>query len=258
MITNAYMAHNEPKPQLLKHIDRERAVKTQLQIFYIKQGADILAEVWKRVKAQVLIGQTERELAFFIEKQMQSLGVREVAFTPIVAAGPGTADIHHWPTDRKIKSNDMVMIDMGVVVKGFCSDMTRMLFMSAPTKKQERIYQAVLKAQAAGLKKIRTGAIGGEVDDAIRAVLKREKLNRAFTHNAGHGIGQYIHEWPRLGRESEDELKAGMVVTVEPGVYLKGWGGMRIEDMVQVAQEGYQMLTSVPRDIPSCIVDHKR
>lgn len=248
------MIQSEPKPQILKHINHLRAVKSQLEVFYIKQGADVLAEVFYRVKEYLEPGLTELEVGRFIERQMASIGVRAVPFTPIVATGKGAADIHHWPTEAKIKEGDMVMVDMGVMVKDYCSDMTRTLFLGQPSKKQTRLYEAVLKSQEAGLRKVKAGTTGAQVDDAIRKVLKKAQLNNKFTHNAGHGVGRFIHEWPRLGVKSDDVLQAGMVVTVEPGIYIKGWGGVRIEDMVRVMSSGCEILTTTPKDLESVIV----
>ncbi len=249
------MPIDEPAPQLLKHLNHTRAVKSQLELLYITQGADIIREVFLRLREYLAPGQTEREVAYFIEKQMASLGVKEVPFTPIVASGPATAEIHHWPTSRRLRAGDMVMVDFGAVVKGYCSDMTRVLFLGTPTKRQVKVYQEVLKSQMAALRAVREGATGDAVDAAARKVLKRSRLNSKFTHNIGHGVGSVIHEWPRLGRESKDVLKHGMVVTVEPGVYIKGWGGIRIEDMVRVTRDGCVVLTRVPKDIDSMVVD---
>lgn len=246
---------DQPKPQLLTLIDHKRAQKTQLEIFYIKQGADILAEVFERARKYIIPGMSELEVAYFIEKQMHGFGVREVAFTPIVASGHNAASIHHWPGARKIRDGDIIMIDFGAVVKGYCSDMTRTLFVGTPSTRQVRIYQNVLKAQMTGVKKVKPGVTGHQVDHAVRQVLRRAKLNSNFTHNLGHGIGQYVHEWPRLGQKSEDVLAPGMVVTVEPGVYIKKWGGIRIEDMVLVTNEGNEVLTRTPKDIDHMIID---
>jgi len=245
---------DQPKPQLLKLIDHNRAIKTQLEIFYIKSAAVVLDEVFSRVKEYIEIGQTELEVALFIEKEMEKLRVKELAFTPIVAFGKNSADIHHWPTKQPLKKGDQVMVDMGTVDNGYCSDMTRMLFMGTPTKKQEQVYKAVLKAQIAGVKRVRSGIKGEQVDAAVRKVLKDAKLNIYFTHNLGHGVGQYIHEWPRLGTESKDVLQENMVVTVEPGVYIKGWGGIRIEDMAQVKDKGREVLTETSKDLKDNIL----
>lgn len=246
---------DQPKPQKLELIDHVRATKSQLELLYIKQGADILSEVFKRLRNWIEPGLTEQQVGLFLEEEMASLGVRQVAFTPIVASGKNAANIHHWPGTKEIQEGDLVMIDFGAVIKGYCSDMTRTLFMGKPTQKQISTYNAVLKAQTVALGKIKPGVTGDDLDKAARSVLKRAKLNAKFTHNLGHGVGQYIHEWPRLGEDSTDVLEQGMVVTVEPGVYIKDWGGIRIEDMVRVHSKGGEILTRAPKDIDSMIVD---
>jgi len=245
---------HQPKPQILKLIDHVRALKTSTEVFYIANGANIMCDALKDLKRKIEPGMTELEAAFILEKQMARLGVKEAAFSPIVASGKNSANIHHWPTKKKIQKNDMVMIDFGAVIHGYCSDMTRMFFMGTPTAKQEKMYKAVLEAQLSGIKVVKHGVSGGRVDKVVRNVLKKFKLNSKFTHNLGHGVGQYIHEWPRLGKESVDILEAGMVITIEPGVYEKGFGGVRIEDMLKVTPSGTSILTTFPKDIKFCIV----
>lgn len=243
-----------PKPQILKLIDYSRAKKSKQEIFHIKKSAIVLDKVFYKVKKYIKPGLTELEVALFLEKQMLKLGIKEAAFTPIVAAGLYSANIHHWPTKRKLQLGDMVMIDFGAVVNGYCSDMTRTLFLGRPTVMQRRIYQAVLRAQIRGLNIIKSGITGHKVDQTVRNVLKKTKLNSKFTHNLGHGVGKYIHEWPRLGKNSRDVLKTNMVITVEPGVYIKGWGGIRIEDMALITSFGCKILTHAPKDLESIII----
>lgn len=249
---------DQPRPQLLTLIDHSRAIKNASEITAISRGGKIISEVFEAIKKYIRPGMTELQLALFLEKEMKKRGVKELAFSPIVAAGKNSANIHHWPTKQKVQQGDQIMFDFGAVVKGYCSDMTRMLFLGAPTKKQQRLYNAVLRAQMTGVKKVRAGITGGSVDIAVRRMLKKAKLNSKFTHNLGHGVGRYIHEWPRLGKMSGDVLRSNMVVTVEPGIYIEGWGGIRIEDMVHVKNKGNKILTPASKDINDAIIKKDR
>ncbi|HET9696322.1 MAG TPA: M24 family metallopeptidase, partial [Terriglobales bacterium] len=142
-----------------------------------------------------------------------------------------------------------VVLDFGVILGGYCSDMTRTVHVGKPSPEARRMYQAVLDAQLAGIDAVRAGATAGDVDYACRSTLKRAKLDRFFTHSTGHGVGLEIHESPRLARNVEQELEAGMVVTIEPGVYVEGKGGIRIEDMVAVTETGCDVLTPTTKEL---------
>jgi len=248
------MPKDFPAPQYLSLIDYERAIKKPAEIKQLKRGAKILDLVFGDFRKQPLVGRSELELALWLEKRCAKYGVKILAFSPIVASGPNTAGIHAWPSKRKVRQGDFVMLDFGVHVAGYCSDMTRTLVIGTPTKRQVNVYNAVLKAQLAVEKKIRPGVTGGQLDSVARRVLAKAKLNSKFTHNLGHGVGLAIHEWPRLGKDSSDILKKNMVVTVEPGVYIKGWGGVRIEDMVLVTTRGAEILAKSPKSLKEMII----
>jgi Xaa-Pro aminopeptidase len=241
-----------PTDNILPVVDYTRMVKRQSAFIAIRKGVRILARVFAWVSQTKLVGKTEEEVAVAIAKLMKQHGAQALAFPIIVASGPQSAEIHHWPTKRKIKKEEVLMIDCGAVVDGWCTDCTRTFFIGKPSVEFKTYYQAVLKAQELALSKITAGVKARLVDSAARTYLNRYAWGKTFRHTTGHGIGSQVHELPSLGTKSNDILLARSVVTVEPGVYIKGWGGVRIEDMVVVEKEGACVLT---QDIPKRLTD---
>ncbi len=231
--------------RILPVIDQRRAVKKPWELAAIKRGAQILERVFAWVRFCAVAGRTEQQIAQDIARVMKRHGAEALAFPVIAASGPGTADIHHIPTKRKVRKGDILMIDCGAVVKGYCSDCTRTFFIGPPSQRFIRCYQEVLKAQERAIVKIRHGIAAKSVDRAARGYLARWRWGKTFTHGCGHGVGLAIHEFPNLKPKSNDVLKTGMVVTVEPGIYIKQWGGIRIEDMVLVRGGGSTNLTKL-------------
>ncbi|MEW6610620.1 MAG: M24 family metallopeptidase [Patescibacteria group bacterium] len=247
--------HPNPTDRILPIIEEIRAVKKPRELAAIKRGAAILARVFDFIRTTKVIGKTEQEIAQEIAKIMKEKGAEALAFPIIVASGKGCADIHHWPTKRKIRKGDMVMVDCGAVVDGYCSDCTRTFFIGDPPPRFVHYYGEVLKAQEKAIAKIRHGVVAKFVDRAARGYLSQWRWGKTFKHGCGHGVGLAIHEYPNVKPKSSDILKAGMVVTVEPGVYVKGWGGIRIEDMVLVQQRGSEILTrSIPKQLTQIIL----
>jgi Xaa-Pro aminopeptidase len=191
----------------------------------------------------------EQDLAAELEYRMRRLGAEKPSFETIVACGARSALPHAQPTAERLASGQLVVVDMGAVQDGYCSDMTRMLFLGSPGAKVKRTYRAVLEAQLAGIDAVRAGVPAGRVDAAARKVLKGYGLDRAFVHSTGHGLGLEIHEPPRIGKKDKTRLEAGMAITIEPGVYLEGFGGIRIEDTVVVTPTGCEILTPTPKDL---------
>jgi Xaa-Pro aminopeptidase len=191
----------------------------------------------------------ERDLAAELEYRMRRLGAEKPSFETIVAGGVRSALPHAQPTAAPLKSGDLVVVDMGAVQDGYCSDMTRMLFLGQPTAKVKRTYRAVLEAQLAATDAVRAGATTVGVDRAAREVLKGYGLDQAFIHSTGHGLGLEIHEPPRIGKRDKKRLQTGMAITIEPGVYLEGFGGIRIEDTVIVTDKGCEVLTKTSKDL---------
>lgn len=241
------MAESYPLPLLTDKVlpvtDYVRAVKRAPEIVAIKRGVSILEKVYTWVRHARLSGRTEQAVAVEIAKIMRQEGAEALAFPVIVASGPGSADIHHWPTKRRIRRGDILMIDCGAVVHGYCSDCTRTFYLGKPSPRFVAYYLGVLKAQGRAIAKVRDGINAKGVDRAARGYLDKWRWGRTFRHGCGHGVGTAIHEVPNLKPDSPDVLRAGMVVTVEPGIYIKDWGGIRIEDMIWVGKGGSEVLT---------------
>jgi Xaa-Pro aminopeptidase len=180
---------------------------------------------------------------------MRRLGAEKPSFETIVASGERSALPHAHPTGAVLKSGQLLLIDMGAFQDGYASDMTRMLFLGTPGARVRRLYRAVLEAQLAAIDAVRPGVTSAHVDRQARKVLKAYKLDRAFVHSTGHGLGLEIHELPRIGKKDKTPLAAGMAITIEPGVYLEGFGGIRIEDTVVVTPTGCEVLTPTSKEL---------
>ena len=235
-----------------------RAVKDAFELEILAKSAAALTPVAEVAFATVRPGVAEREVAAAIESALRHAGFERPAFDTIVASGPNAALPHHRAGDRRIRSGDLVVLDFGGVLDGYCSDLTRTVSVGPPSEEIRRIYAAVLAAQQAAVAAVGPGVDASTVDRAARAVLEQAGLGEAFGHGTGHGLGLEVHEEPRLSRTSAGTippprpLQPGMVVTIEPGAYLPGWGGVRIEDDVAVTSDGRAVLTSVPRQLLEC------
>jgi Xaa-Pro aminopeptidase len=222
----------------------------------ITKGSQIIDEIF-RESVEIIKTEddlTEKGLAKFIRRRAKELGADGMAFVPtIVAFGAGSSEIHHWPTDQKIGRNNFLMLDYGVKVNGYCSDFTRTLFLGKPTKFHEQIYNTVLKAQLAAIRKVKPHVPGIDIDFVARKIIYMAGHSKHFRHRTGHGLGRKIHEAPGIGPDSKDRLAKGDVITVEPGVYLPGKFGVRIEDMILVDNKP-QVLSKIPKDWKSMII----
>jgi len=233
-------------------VESARVVKDANEIDTLRNSAGRLTPVTSAVLKALRVGMTERELAGVIEAEIRAAGYERLAFDPIVASGPNAALPHYRAGDRVIAEGDMVVLDFGGVLDGYCSDLTRTVSVGEPSDELRRVYGAVLDAQQAAIQAIRPGMATAAVDAAARDVLTERGLGEAFGHGTGHGLGLEIHEDPRLTRAASHAptaLEAGMVTTVEPGAYVPGWGGVRIEDDILVTANGYEILTNVPRHL---------
>lgn len=229
-----------------------RVVKDASEIAILREAARRLTPVAGAVLRALRPGVAEREVAAVIESELRAAGYERPSFEPIVASGPNAALPHYRAGDRILASGDAVVLDFGGVLDGYCSDLTRTVVIGDPSEEFVRVYGAVLDAQQAAIRAIRPGVESTTVDAAARDLLTENGLGEAFSHSTGHGLGLEIHEDPRLARaggQPPTVLRPGMVVTVEPGAYLPGWGGVRIEDDVLVTEQGYEVLTSVPRHL---------
>jgi Xaa-Pro aminopeptidase len=230
-------------------VDRFRAVKDASEIERIRDAARVGSEVMEETIRLIRPGVTELDLAAEIGYRMRRKGASGESFEAIVAAGPRSALPHARPTARQIGKNELVVLDLGAILRRYCSDLTRTVYVGRVPSRVRRWYQAVLEAQAAGRDAVRPGVTAGAVDAATRAVLQRKGLGRYFVHSTGHGIGLEIHENPRLARGQKTLLETGNVVTLEPGVYVEGVGGIRIEDDAVVTPRGAEILTTAPREL---------
>ncbi len=230
-------------------VEALRMVKSDAEIQAIRHSMRIASEAYQRAMRRVRVGMLESDLAAELDYQMRRLGAEKPAFETIVVAGERTALPHARPGPHPLAAGGLLLVDAGAVRSGYASDMTRMAFLGTPGRKVRRLYQAVLEAQEAALCAVRPGISAGAVDRAAREVLQRHGLEQAFVHATGHGLGLEIHESPRLGKREKTRLAAGMVVTIEPGVYMKGFGGIRIEDTVVVTSNGCEVLTPAPKEL---------
>lgn len=229
-------------------VEKLRAVKEPVELIAIREAADIISAVIVRIMGKIHPGINELAIAAEIEHEIKRRGGSGPSFETIVASGARSAWAHARPTSKLLRKNELVVLDQGAILRGYCSDMTRTVHLGKASRRVRSLYSAVLEAQATGKQAIRPGVTAGEVDRATRSSLKRAKLDRYFTHSTGHGLGLEVHEVPRLGKGDPTVLQEGMVLTVEPGVYLEGLGGIRIEDDVVVTARGAEDLTTATRD----------
>ena len=230
-------------------IEALRMVKSPAEVKRIRSSVQTNSRAFEQAVARLRPGVTEQDFAAHLEYRMRRLGAEKPAFETIVAGGARSALPHAQPTAAPLHAGDLVVVDMGAFVEGYASDMTRMLFFGRPDAKVKRAYKAVLEAQLAAIDAVRAGVPAGRVDRAARAALKKHGPDGAFVHATGHGLGLEIHEPPRLGAREKTLLRAGMTITIEPGVYLEGWGGIRIEDTVLVTANGCEILTQTSKEL---------
>jgi Xaa-Pro aminopeptidase len=232
-------------------VERLRAIKDAAEIARIRAAAELADEALRGVLADGLVGRSERDLAIELELRMRRLGAEAASFPPIVAAGAGGALPHAEPREEAIPRDVLVTIDWGALLEGYCSDCTRTYATGEGISGEAReVYELVLAAQTQGLAAVRAGPSGREVDAVARRVIEQAGHGDQFGHGLGHGVGMEIHEAPRLSRTAgEEPLRAGHVVTVEPGVYIPGRLGVRIEDLVVVREDAHEVLTSLPREL---------
>ncbi|HEX3243585.1 MAG TPA: Xaa-Pro peptidase family protein [Solirubrobacterales bacterium] len=229
-------------------VERLRRVKDADELRAIRAASELADDVWRWCLERGLGGRTERDVARAAEARIRELGA-EPSFPAIVAGGPNGALPHAEPGERAIVAGDLVVFDMGAKLDDYCSDGTRTYAVGEPSDPGRDVYEVVLGAQRAALEAVRAG-IGGESLDAVaRDAIEAAGHGERFGHGLGHGVGLEVHEGPRVSRRSEDVLAAGEVVTIEPGVYLQGELGVRIEDLVVVTEDGCENLSSLPKDL---------
>lgn len=230
-------------------IEDLRAVKDPAEVAAIRRAVALADQTYAYLREILRPGMTEARAAWLLEAYMREHGAEGMAFEPTVAAGPHSAIPHHQPTERPIGIGEPVWVDFGARVDGYCSDITRSFVLGPAPAEYRRRWELVRQAQEAALAGLRPGLSGREADALARQVLEAAGYGAAFGHSLGHGIGLAVHERPRLSRLSEEVLAPGMTVTVEPGLYLPGWGGIRHEDLVVITAEGIEVLTQAPKEL---------
>jgi Xaa-Pro aminopeptidase len=230
-------------------VEALRAVKEPGEIERIRAASQVADAGLRQIMAEGLVGRTEAAVADSLERAMRAHGATGLSFPSIVAAGPHGALPHAQPRDVEISAGELVVIDWGAVLDGYCSDCTRTLATGELDDESHAVYELVLEAQLAGLKAVHAGVSGRDADGAARAVIEAGGHADHFGHGLGHGVGMEVHEAPRLSQRSDSVLASGNLVTVEPGVYLPGRLGVRIEDLVVVTDSGCEILTGVPKEL---------
>jgi Xaa-Pro aminopeptidase len=230
-----------------KLVERLRAVKEPGELDAVRRSAELLNAAFERLASEQVTGRTEAELAWWLERTIRDLGAEAVSFAPIVASGPNAALPHHRPGSRVVQVGDTLLVDAGALVDGYCSDCTRTFAVGELSEPLRRAYDVCLDAQAQSLAAVAAGAACQSVDAVARGIIREHGYE--VMHGLGHGVGLAIHEEPRLADTSTDELAVSNVVTVEPGVYLSGMGGVRIEDLVIVGENGAEVLTPFTKEL---------
>lgn len=226
-----------------------RVVKDDLEVKYISRAAEIADLAFEHILSFIKPGVTEREIAIELEYKMKKLGASKLSFNTIVASGKRSSLPHGVATDKLIQTGEFVTLDFGCVYNGYCSDMTRTVVVGRPSEKMKTIYDVVLEAQVEALSKIKAGTSSFEIDKVARNIISQKGYGEYFGHGTGHGVGLEIHEMPRLSPKTNTILKSGMIVTDEPGIYIPDLGGVRIEDLVLVTEEGYKTLSNSPKEL---------
>lgn len=230
-------------------VETLRGIKDSEEIAAIQKAVDVTDAAFEHILDFLKPGVTERSIALELEFFMRREGAESLAFPSIVASGPNGALPHATPSDRQLASGDLVTLDFGCVVHGYCSDITRTVGIGDPDAKSREIYSLVLRAQLAGIEAIRPGIEGREVDRISRDIIREAGYGDYFGHGLGHGVGMNVHEeFPRLSPRGEVILQPGMVCSVEPGIYIPDWGGIRIEDLVVVTETGCRILTQSSKE----------
>ena len=230
-------------------ITRMRRIKTANELEFIRKAEAIGDQVFMEMLDYIKPGMTELEIAARIEYLLKMNGAQALSFSSIVASGFNSSMPHAVPTEKKVMVGDFLTMDFGCVYEGYCSDMTRTIVIGKASEEQKKVYQTVLEAQEAALAFIKAGYQGKEIDKVARDIIYKAGYEGCFGHGLGHSVGLHIHENPRLSPMEEEIIEAGMAVTVEPGIYMKGFGGVRIEDLVAVTEEGCVNFTNSAKEL---------
>ncbi|WP_407308284.1 M24 family metallopeptidase [Desulfosporosinus sp. SB140] len=225
-----------------------RSIKDEQEINLIRQAVRIADDAFAEVLKTIEIGQTEQEIGLNLEFFMRRLGANGGSFEFIIASGNRSALPHGTASPKQVQAGEFLTMDFGAIYQGYCSDITRTIFLGEPTEKQREIYALVLEAQRAGIAAVTPGRTGKEVDAVARKIIEDAGYGEYFGHGLGHSVGLAIHEGPNFNMREERVIEPGMVVTVEPGIYIPDWGGVRIEDIILVTENGCEVLTKAPKE----------
>lgn len=234
-----------------KIIDNMRLVKDKTEIVLLEKAASLADEAFDHIKKFIKAGMSEREISLELEFYMRKHGATGAAFDIIVASGKRSSLPHGVASDKVIEKGDFITMDFGCIWEGYHSDITRTVIMGEPTQRQSDIYQLVLHAQISALNSVKPDLSCKDLDNIARNIIENGGYGENFGHGLGHGVGLEIHEQPRVGSTSETILEPGMVITIEPGIYIAEWGGVRIEDMVLVTENGFKVLTGSTKELLS-------
>jgi Xaa-Pro aminopeptidase len=228
-------------------VEQFAVTKDATEVGYIRKAAEIADTAFERILNYIRPGIRENEVRAELEYQMMTLGSEHPAFETIIASGRRSAMPHGVASEKKIAMGDFLTLDFGATYKGYCCDITRTVVIGKANSRQKKIYGLVLSAQKAAIKKVKAGVSGKEIDAAARNLIDKAGFKKNFGHGTGHGIGLFIHSKPNVNAKSQDIMKRGMVITIEPGIYISGWGGVRIEDDVVVTTTGGSVLNKAPK-----------
>ncbi len=234
---------------LSRELERIRSIKERREIECIKRAIELANSGFDLAAERIAPGIAEKGVASMIEEEVRERGADGMAFEIIVASGERAALPHGKASDKKIEKGDFVIVDMGVSLEGYNSDETRTFIVGRPSARQKRIYQIVKEGHDKAIDAVKSGAKASDIDAVARGSIRRRKMGKYFGHGTGHGVGVAIHEAPAISPSSHDLLEEGMVFTIEPGVYIPGWGGVRIEDMVHVTELGCEVLTTGNKEL---------
>ena len=229
--------------------DDLRRIKTPEEIRNIAAAAAIADKAFEEMLKILKVGMTEKEAAAQLEFLMKKFGAEGTSFDTIFASGIHSSMPHAVPTDKKIEEGDFVTMDFGCKVNGYCSDMTRTIVMGKASDKQKEVYNTVLQANERAMAQVRAGVAGKDIDAIARDYIKEAGYGEYFGHGLGHSVGLYIHENPRFSPSEEQIIEANDTETIEPGIYIPGWGGVRIEDLIVVKEDGYELLSHSPKQL---------
>lgn len=230
-------------------VETLRLIKEEGELATLRKAVKVADKACEHIRNFIKVGMSEKQVAWELESYMRTHGAEGIAFGLIVGAGPNGAKPHAVPQDRPIQKHEPIVLDLGATVDGYHSDLTRTICLGKPDAKLQEIYEIVLQAQLAAEKAAKAGITGKELDAVARDVITEAGYKDYFGHGLGHGVGLAVHEGPRVSAASEHTLEPGMTCTIEPGIYLSGWGGVRIEDLVVIREEGIEVLSQAHKEL---------